>query len=84
MRRVWPRLINTGPLFLVEMFRALPLIDFPRICRRVASLNVNQYGDLSAETPIAESCPKLFKRADTDWELGALKAIKLSRTIQII
>lgn len=32
-RRVWPRLINTGPLFPVEMFRALPLIDFPRICR---------------------------------------------------
>lgn len=23
--------------------RALPLIDFPRICRRVASVNVNQY-----------------------------------------
>lgn len=48
-RRVRPRLINTGPLFPVEMFRALPLIDFPRNCRLcVAPANVNQYGDLLA------------------------------------
>lgn len=29
-------------------------------------------------------CPKLFKRAATDWELDDPQAIKLSRTIQII
>lgn len=47
---------------------------------------INQYGNLSARDADcwAVWCSKLFKRADTDWELDAPKAIKLSHTIQII
>lgn len=45
-RRVWLQFINTGALFPIEMFRALPLIDSH--ASAVASTNVNQYEDLSA------------------------------------
>lgn len=72
-----PRLINTGPLFPVEMFRALPLIDFPRICRCAAApAVVNQYMGIyrreTRELPSCDAhCPKLFKHVADNWGLGA-------------
>ena len=63
-------LINTGPLFPVEMFRALPLIDFPRIYRLCVCAGERKriWEFIGQETRAdcwAMRYPKLFKRAAT-------------------
>jgi len=69
--RVAARIINMGALFPVEMSpRPLPLIDFPRICRRVPPLRTNTW-IYRQETPI----PRLFTRARPE----SARAIQVAR-----